>query len=85
VVEYINKIICGDALDIMQNLDDESVDLVITSPPYNLRRSTGNGMKDGRGGKWKNVARDLGRDYIGIDIAEEYCEIARDRLQSHLL
>ena len=30
--------------------------LVITSPPYNLKNSTGNGMKDGRGGKWRNAA-----------------------------
>ena len=33
-----------------------SVDLVITSPPYNIRNSTGNGLKDGRGGKWENAA-----------------------------
>lgn len=25
-------------------------------PPYNLKNSTGNGMRDGRGGKWKNAA-----------------------------
>lgn len=40
----------------MHQLPDESIDLVITSPPYNLRRSTGNGLSDGRGGKWKNAA-----------------------------
>ncbi|MFP4024361.1 MAG: DNA-methyltransferase [Thiohalospira sp.] len=50
-----NKIICGDCLDIMSNIPDESIDLVITSPPYNLKNSTGNGLKDGRGGKWKNA------------------------------
>ena len=33
-----------------------SVDLVITSPPYNIRNSTGNGLKNGRGGKWENAA-----------------------------
>jgi site-specific DNA-methyltransferase (adenine-specific) len=26
------------------------------------------------------AARDLGRDYIGIDISEEYCRLARERL-----
>ena len=26
--------------------------MIVTSPPYNLRNSTGNGLKDGRGGKW---------------------------------
>ena len=53
---YRNKIICGDALKIMRDMPDHSVDLVITSPPYNLKNSTGNGMKDGRGGKWERAA-----------------------------
>ncbi|MCD4819267.1 MAG: site-specific DNA-methyltransferase [Candidatus Cloacimonetes bacterium] len=52
---FLNKIICGDCLNIMQSLHSESIDLVITSPPYNLKNSTGNGMKDGRGGKWSNA------------------------------
>lgn len=53
---FLNKIICGDALKIMQQIPDGLVDLVITSPPYNLKNSSGNGMKDGRGGKWANAA-----------------------------
>jgi len=52
----LDKFICGDTIEIMRNLPDESVDLVVTSPPYNLKNSTGNGMKDGRGGKWSNAA-----------------------------
>jgi len=54
--DYINKIICGDSLTIMQQMPDKCIDLVVTSPPYNLKNSTGNGMKDGRGGKWANAA-----------------------------
>ena len=54
--DYVNKILCGDCLQIMKSMQDESIDLVVTSPPYNLKNSTGNGMKDGRGGKWKNAA-----------------------------
>ncbi len=53
---FINKIICGDAIEIMKQIPDGKVDLVVTSPPYNLKNSTGNGMKDGRGGKWANAA-----------------------------
>ena len=37
-------------------MPDKSIDLVVTSPPYNLKNSSGNGMKDGRGGKWSNAA-----------------------------
>lgn len=54
--DYINKILCGDSIEIMKNIPNESIDLIVTSPPYNLKNSTGNGMKDGRGGKWKNAA-----------------------------
>lgn len=32
---YINKIFCGDALEILKSLPDEFVDLGVTSPPYN--------------------------------------------------
>lgn len=55
IQDYLNKIICGDCIEIMQELPEESIDLIVTSPPYNLKNSTGNGMKDGRGGKWANA------------------------------
>lgn len=56
IAPVLNKIICGDAITEMKKMPDESIDLIITSPPYNLKNSTGNGMKDGRGGKWGNAA-----------------------------
>ena len=62
---FINRIICGSAIDVMKELPDESIDLIVTSPPYNLKNSTGNGMKDGRGGKWANAA--LQRGYASYD------------------
>jgi len=58
--DFINKIICGDAVEIMKKIPDNSVGLAVTSPPYNLKNSTGNGMKDGRGGKWANAALQKG-------------------------
>lgn len=58
--KFINKIICGDAVEVMRQMPSGSVDLVVTSPPYNLKNSTGNGMKDGRGGKWANAALQKG-------------------------
>ncbi len=56
IKNYLNKIITGDALKVMKDMPTASVDLVVTSPPYNLKNSTGNGMKDGRGGKWSKAA-----------------------------
>ena len=54
--DFIDKFINGDVLDVLKKIPDESVDLAVTSPPYNLKNSTGNGMKDGRGGKWASAA-----------------------------
>lgn len=54
--EYEDRFLEGRCEEVMKKLPDESIDLVVTSPPYNLRNSTGNGMKDGRGGKWANAA-----------------------------
>lgn len=54
--DYLNKIICGDCVEVMKKMPDGSIDLAVTSPPYNLKNSSGNGMKDGRGGKWANAA-----------------------------
>ena len=53
---FVNKIINGKAVEIMKKIPTGTIDLVVTSPPYNLKNSTGNGMKDARGGKWKNAA-----------------------------
>ena len=39
-------------MEVLKQMPASTVDLVVTSPPYNLKNSTGNGMKDGRGGKW---------------------------------
>jgi len=53
--DFRNRIICGDTIEVLKKIPDATVDLVVTSPPYNLKNSTGNGLKDGRGGKWSNA------------------------------
>lgn len=34
ITKHLNRIICGDSLKTLKNLPDESVDCVVTSPPY---------------------------------------------------
>jgi len=34
--DFINKIICGDCLEVMKQMPDGCINLTITSPPYNL-------------------------------------------------
>lgn len=43
--DYINKIICGDCLDVMKGIPDNSVDCIITSPPYNAGDSRKNSFE----------------------------------------
>lgn len=54
--KWLNKVNQGDCIEIMDQMPEKSIDLVVTSPPYNIRNSTGGGMKNGSGGLWKNAA-----------------------------
>ena len=75
---FLNGIICGDSLEVMKRLPSKSIDLFVTSPPYNLKNSTGNGMKDGRGGKWENAALQKGYVNHSDDMPyDEYVEWQR--------
>ena len=38
---FINQIVCGDAVDVLRKLPDESIDCVVTSPPYWALRDYG--------------------------------------------
>lgn len=59
----LDRIICADALAFLRGLPDESVNCIVTSPPYNLRNSTGNGLI-GQNNKslWKNQPMNDGYD-----------------------
>lgn len=79
---FLNQIICGDTIEIMKQIPSGSVDLVITSPPYNLKNSTGNGMKDGRGGKWSNAALVNGYSHHDDNMPhDKYVKWQRDCLE----
>lgn len=54
--DFLDQFLCGDVVSILKQIPDESVGLAVSSPPYNLKNSTGNGMNDGRGGKWAKAA-----------------------------
>ncbi len=68
---WLGKVQCGDAIELMGRMPAASIGLVITSPPYNLKNSTGNGMRDGRGGKWPNAALQEGYDCHGDAMPHE--------------
>lgn len=83
--DFINKIICEDCLEIMKQIPTSSVDLIVTSPPYNIKNSTGNGLKDGRGGKWANAALQNGYSHYDDCMPhEDYVAWQRDCLKEML-
>lgn len=43
--DFINKIICGDCLEVMKDIPDKSVDLVLTDPPYGIEYKSNMGTK----------------------------------------
>lgn len=54
--DIADTFINGDAATVMRRIPSGSIDLVVTSPPYNLLNSSGGGMKGhGRGSKWHNA------------------------------
>lgn len=34
--DFVNKIICGDCLEVLKEIPDNSIDAIITDPPYGL-------------------------------------------------
>lgn len=54
------ELILGDSLEVLKEMPEESIDLVVTSPPYdNLR--TYNGTNDWSFEKFKGIAKELAR------------------------
>ncbi|MDR1529382.1 MAG: site-specific DNA-methyltransferase [Burkholderiales bacterium] len=82
IKKYLNKIVCGDCLDIMKKMPSNFVDLVVTSPPYNLKNSTGNGMKPcTTSGKWANAALQNGYSHYDDNMPhDKYVEWQRNCL-----
>ena len=46
LVSRADRLICGDALEVMKRLPDNSVDLVHTSPPYNIAKPYAHSTSD---------------------------------------
>ena len=81
--QWRGRIHQGDCVETMNRLPPESVDLIVTSPPYNIKNSTGNGLKNGSGGKWPKA--ELIKGYASHDDAmphDQYVEWQRECLRA---
>ena len=52
IPEVLNTVIHGDCLEVMKTMPSESIDLIVTSPPYNIRNNLGGGFKT-PGKRWQ--------------------------------
>jgi len=66
--DYINKVICGDCLEVMKGIPDKSVDLVLTSPPYNKTGYRGHRDNSKGRGRWSGA--DIAYGNFQDDLAE---------------
>lgn len=67
-----NKVHNCDALTLLKAIPSSSVDIVVTSPPYNLRNSTGNGFKAKNDKNfWANQPMRHGYDDFTDDLPHE--------------
>ncbi len=78
------NLIHGDCLDVMRGMPSGSVDLVFTSPPYNLGNSTGAGVKGNAASNstlWTSSKLGAGYDDYGDDLPwHEYVAWQKDVL-----
>lgn len=75
IENYINKIINKDCLEVIKSLPDNSIDLVLTDPPYGLNKNSSQGA-----GKLKNRIFNQGKiseNWDSVPEKEYFDEIFR--------
>jgi site-specific DNA-methyltransferase (adenine-specific) len=68
--DFENKIITGDCLEIMKDIPDGSIDLVVTSPPYNL--GINKTFSKETTSKWKGKWNNSKLQSTGYDVHNDY-------------
>ena len=69
--QWLDLVVAGDALEVMSRIPKGLVQLALTSPPYNIRKSSGNGMRRGPSGKWPTAKLQEGYEAHGDDMPED--------------
>ena len=60
-MNIINQVFRGDSCEILSEIEDNSVDMIITSPPYDKLRNYGNTLNSWNEEKFKCIATHLSR------------------------
>src|SRR3989339_1408295 len=77
--KYINKIIQGDALDILKNFNSNFVDVGITSPPYNKQeKHKGWLVKNVKYDSYKDTKSEKDYEQEQVDVLNEIFRITKE-------
>ncbi|MFA5401844.1 MAG: DNA methyltransferase [Dehalococcoidia bacterium] len=79
----LDEIILGDCLEVMPTLDRRVGELLYHFPTCDCNGATDYGIAldpFSGAGTVATVAKRLKRHYIGIELSEQYCEMARRRV-----
>lgn len=67
----------GDCLDIMKTLPDNSVDIVVTDPPYVIATTGGGLATNGKVKQWAEHHLDSMRDGFSTIVLDELCRVMK--------
>lgn len=70
--DFLNKIIQGDSFELIKTIIAANVGQIVLDPFMGS-------------GTTALACKVLGRDYVGIELSEKYCEVAKNRLSQELL
>ena len=51
------RLLQGDCLDLMKNIEEESIDCVVVDPPYRLNKTTGSMTSTSKSEKWQGLIK----------------------------
>ena len=57
----LNQVYQGDCLEVMKEVDNDSIDLTVTSPPYDDLRAYKGNIKNWNEDVWRNILKELHR------------------------
>ena len=88
------QILNGNSLELLKTLEDNSIDAIVTDPPYGLSQHSqadivnaltawlaGEEYTHGKGGFMGKACMLEGMRFIGMELSEEYAKIAQARIE----
>lgn len=67
--DFVNRVVCGDAMELIPQIPDGSIDLVVTDPEYDLDVHKGSGRSTGVFQfKNTNIYERIGKTQRGVDV-----------------